>query len=392
MDERWEKRLASWRTTTQAENRWRRLRPLSKRQPPFIEMNGRCCIDFSSNDYLGLSCDPRLIAGARDALERWGCGAGASRLVSGDLELFEDLECRLAEFKRHEAALVFSSGFLANVSLVGALASLAGRELLAFTDRLNHASLHVGFTASGVRQIRYRHNDLAHLEQLLQEHDHSAACRMIVSETVFSMDGDMADVPGLVELSKRHGALLFLDEAHATGVLGVEGRGLAAGLGADVVMGTFSKAFGCAGAYVACDQALRDFFINRCSGFIYSTPLSPAVLGAVSAALELIPALDSERAHVSAMGEALRRSLTELGFQTVGVGTPIIPVIAGDDSLALRWAAELEEDGIRVVAIRPPTVPEGSARLRISLSAAHTNEHLARLVAALSRLRAEGAG
>jgi len=337
-------------------------------------------IDVASNDYLGLSRHPLLISRACAWTQRFGSGSRASRLISGTSAALLALEERLARFKGYEAALIFATGYQLNSSALPALLEL-GDAPLVFTDRLIHASLHAGLR--GVRQIRFRHNDLAHLESLLQSHP--GKTRWIVSESVFSMDGDVADVPALAALAEKHGAFLYLDEAHATGVLGDHGAGLAQGR-ATVAMGTLGKALGGAGAYVAGSRALIDWLINRCGGFIYSTAPPPAALGALEAALELVPTLDAERARLMQMADALRASLRARGFDTLASATQIVPAVLGEATRALAAAAKLRAAGILVGAIRPPTVPPHTARLRFSLSAALSDAEFERVLDAVRKL------
>jgi 8-amino-7-oxononanoate synthase len=340
-------------------------------------------IDVASNDYLGLSRHPALIERACQWARKHGAGSRASRLVTGTSADLLALEEKLAAFKGAEAALIFATGFQLNNSALPALLELEDKPLV-FTDRLNHASLHAGLR--GVKQIRFRHNNLAHLEELLNAH--AGALRFIVTESVFSMDGDAADVPALAVLAEKHDAMLYLDEAHATGVLGPQGKGLAALAPGriPIVMGTLGKALGSAGAYVAGSRALIDWLINRCAGFIYSTAPAPAALGAVEAALELVPGMDAERARLVRMGDALRAALHAKGVDTLASSTQIVPAVIGDEQAALDAAQRLRAAGVLAIAIRPPTVPAGSARIRFSLSAALTDGEFERVLAAVSQL------
>ena len=366
--------------------RRRRLRPVALPGPRLVLADGRQLIDASSNDYLGLAQHPALKSRAREWVGRFGAGARASRLVTGTLEATLELEARLAEFKGAEAALIFNAGFQANAAVLPALFELAGgREARVFTDRLNHASLHAGCAAAGVKQIRFQHNDLAQLEELLATH--AGAPAFIVTESVFSMDGDRADAAALAALARRYNAMLYLDEAHATGVLGPQGRGLGYGLENTVIMGTLGKAFGAAGAYIAGSQQLIDYLVNRCAGFIYSTAPAPAALGAVDAALDLMPLLDADRIRLAQRGDALRARLAELGIDTLASSTQIVPAVLGSEEAALAAQRRLEAEGVLAVAIRPPTVPAGTSRLRFSLSSAHGDADFTRLLAAVAVLR-----
>lgn len=341
-------------------------------------------IDVSSNDYLGLSRHPLLIERACAWARQHGAGSRASRLVTGTSGALLALEDKLAAFKGAEAALIFATGFQLNSSVLPALFELGEGTPLVFADRLNHASLHAG--CRGIRQIRFRHNDLAHLDALLGEHP--APLRFIVTESVFSMDGDRADVPALAALARRHGAILYLDEAHATGVLGPRGRGLAALAAGQVpvVMGTLGKALGGAGAYVAGSRALIDWLVNRCAGFIYSTAPAPAALGALDAALDLVPAMDAERERLAGLADRLRDTLHRRGIGTLASSTQIVPAVIGAEAQALAAAQRLREAGVLAVAIRPPTVPAGSARLRFALSAALSDADFERVLAAVAGL------
>ena len=382
----WKDRLADL-----GENgRLRRLRPFARKADGRLQADGRALIDFSSNDYLGLSRHPELIRRARDFAQKYGAGAGSSRLVTGEMPPFAAIEAKLAVGKAAPAALLFVSGFQANASILPALFDRTAlkTEPVVFADRLNHASLIQGCLAAGVRQLRFRHNDLGHLESLLERHAGSGRPLFIVTETVFSMDGDRADLPALTALAERFGAFLYLDEAHSTGVLGPGGFGLAHGLAGPrcLVMGTFSKALGGFGAYAACTPALREYLVNRCPGLIYATALPPAVLGAMDAALDLLPGLDAERARVLAHAENFREAMNAAGLDTGASTTQIVPVILGEEERALRVARCLEEQGFLGVAIRPPTVPAGQARLRLAFSAHHAEAEVAALARTLGAI------
>lgn len=372
----------------------RRLRDGEPRPGGRLVRDGRTLIDFSSNDYLGLRRHPLLIERARDWAARYGAGSGASRLVTGTLPAHRQVEARIAALKGTEAALILNSGWQANAAVLPALfdREVLGAEPLVFTDRLNHASLHHGCAAAGVRQIRFRHNDLAHLDSLLRDRAGQPGRRFIITESVFSMDGDCADVAGLAALAEQWDAFLYIDEAHATGALGPGGRGLSALAPGrvDLIMGTFSKALGGFGAYIAGSAALCDYLVNRCGGFIYATALPPAVLGAMDAALELIPTLDAERAHLAALSDRLRAGLAQLGVSDAGSVTQIVPAIIGEAAAALEVSRRLAAAGFLGVAIRPPTVPVGSSRIRFALSAAHGAEDVDALLAALAAAREDG--
>ncbi|WP_041041578.1 aminotransferase class I/II-fold pyridoxal phosphate-dependent enzyme [Paramagnetospirillum magnetotacticum] len=365
--------------------RKRGLRPAEPMPAGRIRMGGRELINFSSNDYLGLSRNPVVVERARRWLNEFGAGVGASRLVTGHLAALEALEAKIARAKQTEAALVLASGWQCNASVLPALLDKAlwGAEPLVFADKLIHASLHTGLELSDARRYRYRHDDLDHLESLLKAHSDKTGPRFIVTETVFSMDGDVTDMAALAELAKRWDAFLYVDEAHATGIMGPQGFGLSPGMGADLAMGTFSKGMGSFGAYVACSAQLRSYLINRASGLIYATGLPPAVLGAMDAALDLVPSLEGERARLHLMARRLRDGLRAAGLDCGASASQIVPLILGDEHRTLAVAKALEARGILGIAIRPPTVPTGTSRIRFALSAVHSNADMERLLAAI---------
>ena len=373
------------------ENRRRSLRPLTRLSGGRVHLeDGRTLFDVSSNDYLGLAMHPQVRARAADYAQRLGGGSAASRLVSGTLPEHLAVEARLAAFKRKDAALLFASGYQANASVLATLIGLMPGPVKVFADRLNHASLHAGIAQAGTRQIRFRHNDLDHLERQLGAVDNQGRTRLIVTESVFSMDGDRADLEGLLSLAERHDAMLYVDEAHATGVLGPHGAGLCAALpkGAPViVMGTLGKALGGFGAYVAGPRTLIDVLVQRCGGFIYSTAPPPAVLGALDAALDLVPGMDAERERLLSNASRVRAAAEARDFATFASTTQISPIGLGAETRALGAMKTLEEHGLLAVAIRPPTVAEGASRLRLCLSAAHEDAVVDRLIEAIGDIR-----
>jgi 8-amino-7-oxononanoate synthase len=348
-----------------------------------IRIGDEAYVNFASNDYLALRFHPALIERARAWAEEHGVGSGASRLVTGDLDLFGGIETKVAALKGKPAALIMASGLQTNASVLQALfdRSVLGAEALVFSDRANHASIHFGCAASGAREIRYRHGDAAHLAVLLSRSQGDERRKFILTESVFSMDGDVAPLAEIGRLARAHDAMLIVDDAHATGILGDGGRGLSGD--ADLVTGTFSKALGGFGAYVACSATLRDYLINRCAGLIYSTALPPTVLGAIDAALDLVPSLDTERAHLARLAERFRRGAKSLGFNTGASTTQIVPLIVGTNHAALTSSKRLREVGFFATAIRPPTVPAGTGRLRLSFTAAHTEADVDDLLSAL---------
>lgn len=358
-----------------------------------VRLAGQVLLNLSSNDYLGLAQDPRLIKATQAAAARWGTGAGASRLVVGHLALHEAVEAQLAACKGTEAAVIFSTGYMANL---GVISALVGTGDAVYCDKLNHASIYDGIKLSGAQLVRFPHGDLNRLEDLLQKSPGSRR-RLIITDSVFSVDGDLAPLAELVALKDRYGAALMIDEAHATGVLGARGAGLAEALGltdrVEIHMGTFSKALGSLGGYVAGDRRLIDYLHNRARSFIYSTALAPPVLGAIEAALSIVAREPQRRAYLLEESEKFRRGLMSAGLDTLGSETQIVPVLVGDNARTLEFAALLRQQGLMAVALRPPTVPPGRARVRFSLSAAHAREDLRRaLDTIISSARQMGLG
>ena len=359
-------------------------------QGPRIVVEGREFLAFCSNDYLGLANHPRIVRAAVEAAERHGVGQGASHLLSGHSVVHERLESALAQFVRMPRALHFSSGYQANI---GAITALAGAEDEVFSDALNHASLIDGARLSRARVTRYPHADLDALSQALAASE--AKTRLIVTDAVFSMDGDIAPVPALLELCERHDALLVLDDAHGFGVLGPQGRGTAEHFGVRspriVYVGTLGKAAGVSGAFVAGGEEVVETVSQRARTYIYTTAAPAMLAAAVEASLELISGEEWRREQLRKLVDALKAALRGTGVALAPSDTPIQPVVLGENELALGAAATLRERGILVPAIRPPTVPEGTARLRISLSAAHSAHDVARLAAALREACRSGA-
>lgn len=350
--------------------------------------------DFSSNDYLGLSSHPLLKERSQLWTDQFGVGSRASRLVSGTLPIHFEVEKKVAFLKGKEAALLFPSGWQANASVLPALFRLSlehtGHKALVFTDKLNHASIHLGCSAAGIKQIRFRHNDLPHLEQLLEKQKQVDGLRFIITESVFSMDGDQAEIGTLRQIADKYNAFLYVDEAHATGVLGENGQGLAGGAnGADLVMGTFSKALGCFGAYIAGSTLLCDWLVNSCSGFIYSTAMPPSMIGAMDAALDILPTLSKERKQLIERSNHIRKEFQSMGLDTGLSSTHIIPVMIGNNEATLLAAQRLKDEGILAIAIRPPTVPLHAGRLRFAITSLHNDAMLEHLSHVMKKLAAE---
>lgn len=356
-----------------------------------IRIGGRDVLNFSCNDYLGLTRHPALAQAAAEAAATIGAGATASRLVTGTLALHETLERRLATFKGYPAALLFGSGFLTNL---GVIPSLVGRDDAVFADRFVHASILDAIALSRARLARFQHNDVASLDSALAKYPPSGR-RLIVTESVFSMDGDLAPLPDLARVARKHGAMFMVDEAHATGVFGPAGSGLVREYKLEqtvnVSMGTLSKAFGGYGGFVACTRDMRNLLVNQARSFIYSTALPPAVVGAALAALDLMEQNPGWGADLLRRADTFRKTLTAAGLDTLQSASQIVPVLVGENEKALSLSNRLRENGILCIAIRPPTVPEGTARLRFSVSLAHTEQDL-ELAAAqiIAAARAEG--
>jgi len=365
---------------------YRGCRVVQSEQSARVILDGREVIMLSSNNYLGLATHPRLRAAAKEAVERYGCGSGASRLIAGTMELHEQLEQSIAKFKRVEAAIIFNSGYTANLGVISTLMN-AGDVI--FSDELNHASIIDGCRLSRAKVCVYPHRDVDALAKMLATH-RSYKRKMIVTDGVFSMDGDIAPLPDIVELAHRHGALVMLDDAHGTAVLGRDGRGTASMFGLeseiDIQMGTLSKALGGFGAFVAGRRVLRDYLVNRCRSFIYTTALPPSVLASSLAALQIVDDEPWRRENLLANAEFLAKGLQSLGYDTLGSTTHIIPVILGDAERAVQMSHMLLEYGVFAHGIRPPTVPEGMSRIRVALMATHTRKDLVQVLDAFAEV------
>lgn len=363
----------------------RRMRPIDGPQTAEILVDGQPAINFCSNNYLGLADHPALIAAARDAMEREGFGAGASRLIVGNLTAHRRLEERIASWKHTDAALLFNSGYHANV---GTVSALAGSEDAIYSDALNHASLIDGSRLSRATVHVYPHLDLGTLDELLQA-GRPHRRRLILTDAVFSMDGDHAPLPDLVRLARRHDALLLVDEAHAVGVLGEGGAGPTLGLGIDVQIGTFGKALGGFGAYVAASTPVVDYLVQRARSFVFTTALPVPVVAAAAAALDLVqgPEGDHRRAALARVCERFHAGLRELHLPVPAAPSHIVPLLVGEPDRTMTVCETLLARGIYAQGIRPPTVPPGTARLRFTLMATHTEEHIDRALAALAELR-----
>jgi glycine C-acetyltransferase len=351
---------------------YRSLRCVEGDQAPTLLIDGREVINFSSNNYLGLANHPALREAAKAAIDRYGCGSGASRLISGNMTLHEELESKIAQLKGTEAALVFNSGFQANT---GVIPVLIGEGDVVLSDALNHASIIDGCRLSRAQIVVYGHDDVNELERGLKNSLPNAR-KLIVTESLFSMDGDEAPLADIISLAEKHGAMVMVDEAHATGVYEPNGAGVVAKLGLGervlVQMGTLGKALGGFGAYVAGGKPLRELLINRCRSFIFTTSLPPAVMAMGIAAIDLIEKEPERRQALRNNCRLLQGGLESLGYSLGTSWSQILPLMIGDATRCMKLSEDLLQRGVFAQGIRPPTVPVGTSRLRITLMATHT--------------------
>jgi 8-amino-7-oxononanoate synthase len=366
----------------------RSRRTLTSPQSPHIIVDGKHYLAFSSNDYLGLANHPQLIKALQQGAQQWGVGAGAAHLVNGHFDAHHQLEQQLANFLGKPAALLFSTGYMANLGVVQAL---VGKADTVFADKLNHASLNDAMLLSRATVKRYRHGDTAQLSQLLAQTQ--SGRKLIITDAVFSMDGDIAPLRELLALCEQYDAWLYVDDAHGFGVLGAQGRGSLAHFGINseriIYMATLGKAAGVSGAFVAAEQVVIDTLVNHAHSYVYTTAAPPALSVALLQSLEQIKQGDEMRTHLLQLVAQLRHGLADLPWQLMPSDTAIQPLLIGDNQYALRLSEGLRERGIWVAAIRPPTVPQGTARLRITLSAAHSEVDVDKLVGALHELAKE---
>ncbi|MFJ7755397.1 8-amino-7-oxononanoate synthase [Peribacillus muralis] len=351
-------------------------------------VNGQKMLMFASNNYLGLAQEQRVIEASIQATERFGAGSTGSRLTTGHSIIHEALEGKLAQFKQTEAAIVLSTGYMANMAV---LTTIVGKGDLILSDAGNHASIIDGCRLSRAKTVIYSHADLDDLEMKLQGHQ-GFKKTLIVTDGVFSMDGDIAPLPGIVNLAKRYGALIMMDDAHATGVLGKDGRGTSEHFGlkgkVDIEMGTLSKAIGVEGGFVAGSRSLIDYLLNKARPFIFSTALSPGVVAGASAAVDIIMTEPERRVRLQNMSRHLYEELTSLGYTVTGGETPILGIICGKPEQATLLSKELHKHGIYAPAIRPPTVPDGTSRIRLTLMSQHRERHIDHVISAFKAIRA----
>lgn len=377
----WQRFLAKKTQAITQAGLWRTIDAIDDAPGPAVKMAGQELLLFCSNNYLGLASDPRLATAASAAAQRYGVGSGASRLLSGSGPLHGELERRLARLKGCEDCVLFGSGYLANV---GTLAALLEPGDTVLSDRLNHASIIDGCRLSGAKIEIYPHRDTDAVERILR----TAQGRvLIVTDSIFSMDGDLAPLPQLCALAKAHGALLMVDEAHATGVLGA-GAIAHCGLSGEVpvVMGTCSKALGSLGGFIAGSRLLCNYLRQRARTFFFDTALPPPVLAATLTAVDIIEQEPQHGLRVLALAQRVYQRLAELGFSVLPPSGAIVPVLFGPSAAAMDVAAALRSRGVLAMAVRPPTVPEGTARIRLCLMASHTDEHIERLLASFAAL------
>ena len=364
---------------------YRALKSLRGPQSATTIIDEKRVLQFSSNNYLGLADHPRLKAAAQEAIDSCGSGSGASRLICGNLELNEKLEGKIAKLKKKENALLFSTGYMANI---GIISTLMGEEDVVFSDEFNHASIIDGCMMSKAQVRVYPHKDMDALEGLLEESEQFKR-RLIVTDGIFSMDGDIVSLPDLVGLAKKYECMLMVDDAHATGVLGANGGGTGEHFSLedeiDISMGTFGKALGGFGAFVAGSHVLREFLINRARPFIFTTGLPPAVIASGIAALELLEVEPEIRAKLWENVGFFRNGIKELGFDTLNSETQIVPVLVGDASLTMQMGEMLLKEGVFIQGIRPPAVPQSSSRLRITIMATHSRGELEFTLEALGK-------
>jgi len=380
---------------------WRHHRLLTSPQGVNVCVDGRQMLAFCSNDYLGLANHKEVKQAALDAIQTAGVGSGASHLVIGHHQEHDLLESELATFTNRDRALIFSSGYMANLAVIS---TLLNKSDLVLEDKLNHASLIDGGLLSGARFQRYLHNDINSLSNYLQKFSKNAKSigenkpeskTLVVTDGVFSMDGDVANLVDMVDICKQQNALLMVDDAHGMGVLGPGGRGCVAELGLSqtdvpVLVGTFGKAFGTSGAFVAGSETFIEYLIQCARPYIYTTAMPPSIVAATRKSLQLIQTADQERAHLSSMIHYFREKVVSLGYQLMDSSTPIQPILIGSSESAVALSDFLAKEGVLVTAIRPPTVPDKTARLRVTFSAAHTKDNVDQLLVALAKAKHSG--
>jgi 8-amino-7-oxononanoate synthase len=372
-----------------ANDLFRQLHRLNGPQTARTIIDGKSMLLLASNSYLGLTTHPKLKAAAIEAIERFGTGSGGSRLTTGNYSVHEELEEKIAEFKETEAAIVFNTGYMANL---GVITALVGSEDAVFSDEYNHASIIDGCRLARTQVRVYRHNDMEHLAWLLADHP-QVRRKLVVVDGVFSMDGDIAPLDKIVDLGERYDAMVMVDDAHATGVLGKNGAGTTEHYAlkgrVHIQMGTLSKALASEGGYIAGSKTLIDYLRNKSRSFIFSTALPPADMAVATAAIDIVVAQPEIRKQLWENVQYLRDGLANLGFQLMPGATPILPILIGDAGQTVRMAQKLVENGVFAPGIRPPTVPAGSSRIRVTVMATHTREDLDEAIEVFGRVGRE---
>lgn len=366
---------------------YRRLRTITSNQEAHVTIGGKDYVSFSSNNYLGLANHPKVKEAAVGAINKYGCGAGASRLIVGTMELHTHLEERIAQFEGRPAAILFCTGYVANV---GVITALVGRQDIVIVDRLNHASIIDAVRLSGAKLLVYPHRDTTRLEDILKRYK-AVKKKLIVTDSVFSMDGDFAPLPAIIRLARKYKAITMVDEAHATGIIGPSGRGVSEHFGVaediDIIMGTLSKAIGSLGGFVAGSRELINYLHNKARSFIYTTALPPAVCAAAVASFDIIESQPKLRQKFWDRINQVKKGLGEIGFDLMNTESHIIPVLVGNEKTVMEISRYLYENGILVPGIRKPTVPKNTARLRITLMATHTRRDITRLLTVCEEAR-----
>jgi 8-amino-7-oxononanoate synthase len=389
MNKYWEDIIKKDIDTKISKDSYRKLKTVEENNGRQIVINGKILINFSSNDYLGLTNDKRILKWGYKCAELYGNGSGASRLITGTYKAFNEVESNLAVWGGKPRCLLFNSGYHANVGL---LSSLADRDTVVFTDKTNHASIYDGIILSRAVMARYRHNDMDDLRRQLEKY-RDAKRKILITDSVFSMDGDIANLNEIVKFAKEHNVLTIVDEAHSFGIFGDKGNGLVNELKlkseVDIIMGTLGKSFGVFGAFVLSEESLIDYLINNCRSFIYTTALPPFVVGCVNEALRIIQA-ENRGSRVLNLSRQLRDLLHKENIDTLSSESQIIPIVVNENARAISLMNHLMENGFYAPAIRPPTVPENLSRIRLSVAYYHTEDDIKNLFNAVKDWFAEG--
>lgn len=386
--ERFKSQITNELNELKTSNNYRYFKNISQCEGKYIIKEGAKLLDFASNNYLGMRDHPEVKEASIKAIEKYGAGSGASRLISGECSLYYELESIIAHWKHKERAIIFNSGYDANL---GVISTLFSQNDVIFTDKLNHASIYDGIKASGAELIRYRHNDIADLRLKLEKYRHQYRHALVITDTVFSMDGDLAYLGDIGALKFQYDFVLMTDEAHGTGVFGDEGSGVCESQKVleivDINMGTLGKSIGTSGAYIAADSYIIEYLYNKCRSLIFTTALPPSSVGGAIKSIEIIKSLKNERSELLKKSCYLREQLASLGFSTLDSKSQIVPVVCKSTDMAVALAEALKNNGIYAPAIRYPTVPHKLPRIRISVNTIHTYEDLAFLVKVIEKYK-----